>query len=216
MLLNLILKFLNKARFQVLLDTLEIDEIRGAGQSLNNVRQQFIQNRYLAEIIRGQLHSSSGSPFRSVGGARERILTNAMIAQSIQCLNQIVRLAIQSETYSQFEKKRRIDAPRNRPVKDGRGLRLYYAEQLRCVHEMKQLLCEPSAQSPLFLKCNLVSLMAFYSRLEYQTTEDAAKMDDKARQFVISKDRQLTIENNILATEFLRLACQMWQLQHAK
>jgi len=51
------------------------------------------------------------------------------------------------------------------------------------------------------MKSNLVNLLAFYSKLEYTSTEGG---------FELSEVRLITIENNILAAEFIKNTCQLW------
>ena len=90
---------------------------------------------------------------------------------------------------------------------DTRGLQLYYCSQLKCVHELKQQLSDPSSETSLFMKCNLVNLMAFYAKLEYTTSEQS----QGAPQYAMSENRMIMIENNILAAEFIKIVCQLWQ-----
>ena len=52
MLLDLISKSLNKFQLKYLIDILEPEEIRGFDQSYNNVRQSFIQNKFIARLLK--------------------------------------------------------------------------------------------------------------------------------------------------------------------
>lgn len=47
-LLNVIHKYLNKAKFTMIIETLELQEIRGLGHKQCNIRQAFISNKFLA------------------------------------------------------------------------------------------------------------------------------------------------------------------------
>jgi len=49
---------------------------------------------------------------------------------------------------------------------DTKGVKLFYASKLTCVHELKQQVLDPT-QTSLNLKCNLVNLMAFYGKIEF-------------------------------------------------
>jgi len=90
-LLNVIYKYLNQTKFQILIETLELQEIRGIGQS--NIRQAFISNKFLAQLLNGQGESIYQAS-NSANASREKILVNQMVSQSIECLNQILRLAL--------------------------------------------------------------------------------------------------------------------------
>lgn len=168
MLLDMIHKYLNKLQLQLLIDTLELAEIRGFEPSQNNVRQSFISNKFLAGMLKPP--GPAGADHRAGRSAaintREKLLVNEVISQSISCLNQILRMCLQSEMASSYRDwNQRTTLQQTH--KDTRGLKLYYVEQLQCVQEIRRELNEPSAARRLPLKCNLVSLLAFYSKLEY-------------------------------------------------
>ena len=95
-------------------------------------------------------------------------MVNDLISQSIKCLNQILRICYQNELFNDYTAKHNKNGQQQN-FKESRGLKLYYSRQLGCVMELRDQLCEPSAQQTLSLKCNLVNLMAFYSRAEYTT-----------------------------------------------
>ena len=69
-------KYLNKSKFVMLIDILELQEIRGMSSSFNNVRQSFVQNKFIAQLIQPQNTDSNKS---SVNIHREKILVNEMI-----------------------------------------------------------------------------------------------------------------------------------------
>ena len=108
-------------------------------------------------------------------------------------------MAVQLELHVGFSKGQKQS-------KDTRSTKLYYTSSLRCVNELKQQLCE--SDTPLFLKCNLVNLMAFYAKLEYST----GGADDYS-ELQLASSRQITIQNNILAAQFIKSAVQLWQVQ---
>jgi len=108
-------------------------------------------------------------------------------------------MAVQLELHVGFSKGQKQS-------KDTRSTKLYYISSLRCVNELKQQLCE--SDTPLFLKCNLVNLMAFYAKLEYST----GGADDYS-ELQLASSRQITIQNNILAAQFIKSAVQLWQVQ---
>ena len=55
-------------------------------------------------------------------------------------------------------------------LQDTKGVKLYYIGNLTIVGELRSQLFE--TQNQLFLKCNLVNLMAFYGMLECSFNEE--------------------------------------------
>ena len=210
----------------MLIEVLQLEEIRGFGQGYNNIRQSFISNKFLAKLLssssglgRDALHGrdlSQGLLFSSSSGggstsSRDKLLVNKMIAQSLKCLNQILRMSVQSEIADVVPTG--IKSVSEKALKDHRGVKLYYVQQLNCVKEMRQQLLEPQTQVKLPLKCNMVNLMAFYAKLEYNTSlaeSASAGSADQGGGFQVAAHRHLLIDNNRLAAEFLKLACQLW------
>ena len=77
---------------------------------------------------------------------------------------------------------------------------------------MRRELIEPSAARRLPLKSNLVNLMVFYSKLEYTKQ----KSDQNQETYSLAHSKFNTLENNIIASEFLKLTCILWNTQNTK
>ena len=116
----------------------------------------------------------------------------------------MLRMSYQGELFNNYMLKHNLNGQQQN-FKESRGLKLYYILHLGCVKELRDQLCEPSAQQDLTLKCNLVNLMAFYSKAEYVT-------DEQQQLYKISQIKQIKIQNNILAQEFLKITCQLWSI----
>jgi len=129
-------------------------------------------------------------------------------------------MCYQNELFNDYKRKHNRNGQQQN-FKESRGLKLYYIQQLGCVMELRDQLCEPSAQQELSLKCNLVNLMAFYSKAEYVTdgqprAQSSGHRDDSlsGRTFlqchIPYTATFIKIQNNILAQEFLKITCQLW------
>ena len=69
---------------------------------------------------------------------------------------------------------------------------------------MRQLLCEPSLHSSK--RRNIVNILAHYARLDCEGDSQYS-----TRSITIRPGAEISVANNILALEFLKLSCQVWQ-----
>lgn len=133
-------------------------------------------------------------------------MINKMLTVNLKCLNQIARLGLQIDLHTQFQKQLSKQNTSSKAQKDSRNTKIFYASSLKCVQDLTQQICDLNKQSSLFLKCNLVSLMAFYAGLEC-VVDDPEQIQ---KTWSLRPIRCVLIENNVLALEFLKTTCHLW------
>jgi hypothetical protein len=104
-------------------------------------KQQATQLHSTQSLLGHDLPATSSSSSGSASIRLEKSRVNLMLSKSIACLNQLLRLVLQRELSATYLSK--SQAKNHGSTKDQRGLKLYYIDQLPCVHEMRQLLCKP-------------------------------------------------------------------------
>ena len=59
--------------------------------------------------------------------------------------------------------------------------------------------------------------MVFYSKLEYTTQKSDQTQDvNNTNKYTLSNQKFNTLENNIIASEFVKLTCILWNTQNTK
>lgn len=98
-LLNLCFKALSQIPFYIISGMIELQELTGFARHYNNVRQNFIHNKFLAKLIQSiNMNSASGHMQSfSAASSHEKRAINQMVTESLRCLTTLTKLATQAE-----------------------------------------------------------------------------------------------------------------------